>query len=354
MECLACAWGDIERPPAGWIDMAISLKVFIQGARPAVYARVGAEGHMPVFGEGRRSGRAGWVEDNVFAALGLQRVRRARPLIQADGDLLFWPVQNRDGGQLSFASSVFKVGFKPRQRGRCHEDEEDRKSIVLDPMQRVQCRGGVTLVILSFRPQRPRASVSTGIRSGIVECERISEADNAHSTGYAANYTLQGGAGFGGQPQGGMQGQAQGQVQGQPAGSNPTKVVDAKGEVRNFNDMTPVLQHIKSLEEVNQKLKSQVEELINKNSKLSERTRHDMQKVLDTVMSKFADALETNDAGTKERLLTGMKRLVENSAEDNGVWRMMVCASIATSEVAPSGQGLQSFDSSSAILSSPL
>lgn len=171
----------------------------------------------------------------------------------------------------------------------------------------------------------------------------MSEADNAHSTGYAANYTFQGSTGFAGQPQGGVQGQPQGQGQGQMQGqgqvqmqgqgqghstaSNPTKVVDAKGEVRNFNDMTPVLQHIKSLEDVNQKLKSQVEELINKNSKLSERTRHDMQKVLDTVMSKFGDALESNDQGMKDRLLTGMKRLVENSAEDNGVWRMMVCAS---------------------------
>eukprot|EP00960_Hanusia_phi_P013558 397400-Hanusia_phi.AAC.2 len=52
-----------------------------------------------------------------------------------------------------------------------------------------------------------------------------------------------------------------------------------------------------------------------------------MQKVLDTLMSKFGDALDSKDAGTKEKLLSGMQRLVENSAEQNGVWRIMVSAS---------------------------
>lgn len=104
-------------------------------------------------------------------------------------------------------------------------------------------------------------------------------------------------------------------------------VVDAKGETKGFTDMTPILQHVKSLEESNAKLKAQLEELANKNSKLSERTRSEMQKMLDTVIAKFGDALESNDQGMKDKLLSGMKRLVDKSADDNGVWRMMVTAS---------------------------
>lgn len=105
------------------------------------------------------------------------------------------------------------------------------------------------------------------------------------------------------------------------------RVIDAKGEAKTLTDMTPILQHVKNLEENNSKMKAQIEELMNKNSKLSERTKQEMQKIYETVMAKFADALDKNDSGMKDKLLTGMQRLVENSAEDNGVWRMIVCAS---------------------------
>eukprot|EP00960_Hanusia_phi_P053703 762433-Hanusia_phi.AAC.5 len=162
----------------------------------------------------------------------------------------------------------------------------------------------------------------------------MSEGDSTQQHGIPHGGYLFGGqpAGMGylggqqGQGQGGQQQQQQGQSQAQ-GGQQGQKVIDSKGETRAFSDMTPILQHVKSLEDANSKLRGQVEELLNKNTKLSERTRHDMQKVLDTVMSQFADALESNNAGMKDKLLSGMKRLVENSAEDNGVWRMMVCAS---------------------------
>lgn len=125
-----------------------------------------------VFGEDRRSERTGGVEDNVFAALGLQRARRATPLSQLEGDLMFWPVRAVPGSFFESSYPLFRVGFKPRRRT---ENERyvarEAQSISLEPLQEIRCRGGVTLVIQSFRPQRPRASVSTGIRSGLVECE---------------------------------------------------------------------------------------------------------------------------------------------------------------------------------------
>ncbi|EKX34815.1 hypothetical protein GUITHDRAFT_118991 [Guillardia theta CCMP2712] len=282
-----------------------------------------------------------------------QRDRRATPLSQLQGDLMFWPVRAAPGNFFESSYSLFHVGFKPRRRTENEREVvREAQSISLEPLQEIRCRGGVTLVIQSFRPQRPRASVSTGIRKGLVECEvrrdsrqeeeeeeadarrvpaggEMSEGDHTHSGMQALQgSSFQGssfqGSSLQGQP---FQGTQQSSISQTPGNPGPGKVVDSKGEVRNFNDMTPVLQHIKSLEEANQKLRAQMEELMNKNNKLSERTRHDMQKVLDTVMAKFGDALESNDQGMKDRLLTGMKRLVENSAEDNGVWRMMVCAS---------------------------
>lgn len=93
------------------------------------------------------------------------------------------------------------------------------------------------------------------------------------------------------------------------------------------SDMSNVLKHIKDLEEGNTVLKQQLKEALERNGKLSAKTREGMQSALDTLMKKWMDAVETKDEKIKDDFKSGLEKLVKNSNEDNGVWQMMVSAS---------------------------
>ena len=105
-------------------------------------------------------------------------------------------------------------------------------------------------------------------------------------------------------------------------GDGLTQVVDGPKP-----DMANVLKHIKDLEENNTKLNMQLKEQVERNGKLSQKTREGMQSALDTLMKKWMDAVETKDDKVKDQFKCGLEKLVNNSAEDNGVWQMMVSAS---------------------------
>jgi len=92
-------------------------------------------------------------------------------------------------------------------------------------------------------------------------------------------------------------------------------------------DMTNILQHIKNLETNNNSLSSKLQEAEARNGKLSAKTREGMQSALDSLMKKWMDAVETKDDKVKDSFKDGLNKLVEKSAEDNGVWQMMVAAS---------------------------
>ena len=92
-------------------------------------------------------------------------------------------------------------------------------------------------------------------------------------------------------------------------------------------EMTNILSHIKKLEETNGDLKAKLEDALQRNGKLSQKTREGMQSALDTLMKKWMDAVETKDTKVKDDFKCGLEKLVKNSAEDNGVWQMMVSAS---------------------------
>ena len=92
-------------------------------------------------------------------------------------------------------------------------------------------------------------------------------------------------------------------------------------------DMTNILQHIKNLETNNNSLNSKLLEAEARNGKLSAKTREGMQSALDSLMKKWMDAVETKDDKVKDSFKDGLNKLVEKSAEDNGVWQMMVAAS---------------------------
>lgn len=92
-------------------------------------------------------------------------------------------------------------------------------------------------------------------------------------------------------------------------------------------DMTNMLRHIEQLEG---KLSAKDKALVDAQQrveKFSARTREGMQSALDSLMKKWMDACETKDDKCKEQFKHGMEKLVANSAEENGVWQMMVAAS---------------------------
>ena len=92
-------------------------------------------------------------------------------------------------------------------------------------------------------------------------------------------------------------------------------------------DMQNMLKHIEQLEAVLSQKDKALNDAQSKAEKFSARTREGMQSALDTLMKKWMDAVETKDDKCKEEFKKGMDTLVKNSAEENGVWQMMVAAS---------------------------
>lgn len=92
-------------------------------------------------------------------------------------------------------------------------------------------------------------------------------------------------------------------------------------------DMSNMLRHIEQLERKLQQRDGELHDAKNRVEKFSQRTREGMQSALDSLMKKWMDAVETKDENCKTEFKKGMERLVQNSAEDNGVWQMMVAAS---------------------------
>ena len=52
-----------------------------------------------------------------------------------------------------------------------------------------------------------------------------------------------------------------------------------------------------------------------------------MQNSLDSLMKKWMDACETKDDKCKEQFKHGMEKLVQSSAEENGVWQILILKS---------------------------
>ena len=100
-----------------------------------------------------------------------------------------------------------------------------------------------------------------------------------------------------------------------------------RGQSQAKNDMGNMLRHIEQLEGKLTVKEKQLLEATQRVEKFSARTREGMQSALDSLMKKWMDACETKDEKCKEQFKHGMEKLVQNSAEENGVWQMMVAAS---------------------------
>jgi hypothetical protein len=93
------------------------------------------------------------------------------------------------------------------------------------------------------------------------------------------------------------------------------------------SDVGNMLRHIEQLEGKLTAKDKQLLDATQRVEKFSARTREGMQSALDSLMKKWMDACETKDDKCKEQFKNGMEKLVQNSAEENGVWQMMVAAS---------------------------
>lgn len=84
----------------------------------------------------------------------------------------------------------------------------------------------------------------------------------------------------------------------------------------------------RELEEAKRKIEEEhkrLEEVNSKMGRLTEGKRAEMQQAFDTVIKKWlADSVQ--DDQVRQEFQTGMARLVENTAEDSGVWQVHACS----------------------------
>jgi len=106
--------------------------------------------------------------------------------------------------------------------------------------------------------------------------------------------------------------------------SDNTGTPDRRPEAQDLNN---VLLHIKNLEQQKQDLEKRLLETEERAARMSQKTKAAMQSAMDTLMKKWMDAVETKDDVVKQQFKTGLDTLINKSADENGVWQMMVAAS---------------------------
>lgn len=91
-------------------------------------------------------------------------------------------------------------------------------------------------------------------------------------------------------------------------------------------DINILLTQLKNMEGDREKLLQQVQVLQEKIGKLTEGKKAEMQKALDTVIKNWVEQ-SVQDETVKTEFMKGMSRLVDQTAEESGVWRVVCCAS---------------------------
>lgn len=94
-------------------------------------------------------------------------------------------------------------------------------------------------------------------------------------------------------------------------------------------DLASIMAQVANLEKQNQELQNNLQNKNNRLEKLTESKRTEMQNVLDNVITKWLDTVETQNPESKEQFKTGLNKLVDNTAEDSGIWQVVACASSA-------------------------
>jgi chromosome segregation ATPase len=95
-------------------------------------------------------------------------------------------------------------------------------------------------------------------------------------------------------------------------------------------ELTSILTQVQTLQTDREKLMKELENARHKVEKLTEGKRQEMQQSLNTVIAKWLEDSVENES-VRTQFKDGMERLVKNTAEDSGVWQVVVCASAAHS-----------------------
>lgn len=93
-------------------------------------------------------------------------------------------------------------------------------------------------------------------------------------------------------------------------------------------ELNSILTQVQSLQTDREKLMKELDNARQKVEKLTEGKRMEMKNSLDTVIAKWLEDSVENE-GVRTQFKEGMERLVKNTAEDSGVWQVVVCASAA-------------------------
>lgn len=93
-------------------------------------------------------------------------------------------------------------------------------------------------------------------------------------------------------------------------------------------ELSSILSQVQNLQSDREKLMKELENAKQKVEKLTEGKRAEMKTSLDTVIAKWLEDSVENEA-VRGQFKEGMERLVKNTAEDSGVWQVVVCASAA-------------------------
>ena len=98
-------------------------------------------------------------------------------------------------------------------------------------------------------------------------------------------------------------------------------------------DLSSILARVQGLEEEKTRLvqlleaeRERVKEVQARAEKMSEGKRNEMQQALETVITNWLQD-SVQDEKVREEFKQGMSRLVDNTAEDSGVWQVVACAS---------------------------
>jgi hypothetical protein len=101
----------------------------------------------------------------------------------------------------------------------------------------------------------------------------------------------------------------------------------------NPQDLSSILSQVRGLEEEKMRLvqlleaeRERVKEVQARAEKMSEGKRNEMRQALETVITNWLQD-SVQDEKVREEFKQGMSRLVENTAEDSGVWQVVACAS---------------------------
>ena len=93
-------------------------------------------------------------------------------------------------------------------------------------------------------------------------------------------------------------------------------------------ELSSILTQVQNLQTDREKLMKELETAKQKVEKLTEGKRTEMKTALDTVVAKWLEDSVENET-IRTQFKEGMERLVKNTAEDSGVWQVVVCASAA-------------------------